>query len=123
MTKIRLNDGPKGIFSKLQLGCDAAEDAVACAMGEAEEALGRIRNEEVYRHPRATGEAKCTECGLCFRANVAPSGEPTKMSSALIDPWSEEDEHLVTVYQGWPDATSVVVPGDFRRVCIRHKEG
>lgn len=123
MTKIRIDKEKGGSIFQLHLGCDAAEDAVARAMGEADNALGKIHNEEMYLRPRGTGAANCADCGACFRANVAPSGKPTQMSSALIDPWSEEGEHLVTVYTGWPEATSVVVPGDFRRVCLRHKEG
>lgn len=91
-------------------------------MGEADNALGQIHNEDIYLRPRATGEANCADCGACFRANVASSGEPTQMSSALIDPWRDDVEHFVTVYNGWPEATSVVVPGDFRGVCLRHKE-
>lgn len=122
MTKIRIDDRRSGIFPQWQLGCDSAERAIEEAIVAADDALGKINNEEVYRRPIATGEAKCADCGLCFGVNVATSGEPTQMSSALIDHWSEEVEHFVTVCPGRPRVTSVKMPGDFMEVCIHHKE-
>ena len=122
MAKIRIDQG-KGIHTQLQLGCNSAEDAIDGAQGAAEEALHEIGNDEVYLHPVATGEAQCADCGLCFRVHVAPSGEPTEISSVEIYPFGSEDEYFVTVYAGRPQVTSVELPGNFRQVCQRHKEG
>lgn len=122
MAKIRFDQG-KGMHTQLALGCNSAEDAIDAAQGAAEEALHEIGNDEVYLHPVATGEAQCADCGLCFRVNVATSGEPTEMSSVEIDPFGSEDEHFVIVYSGRPHVTTVVLPGNFEQVCHRHKEG
>lgn len=122
MAKIRIDQG-KGMYTQLPLGCNSAEDAIDAAQGAAEEALHEIGNDEVYLHPVATGEAQCEDCGLCFRVNVATSGEPKEMSSVEIDPIGIEDEYFVTAYSGRPQVTSVELPGNFYQVCHRHKEG
>lgn len=122
MTKIWIDRG-RGFYSQLSLECGSAEAAIDAAIAAAQEKLDQIGNEQVYRHPLATGEAQCRECELCFSVNVAPAGDSSEMSSVLINPSGSGAEQFVTVFEGRPQVTSVKLPGNLEQVCKRHVEG